>query len=96
MNSTAIPDPAKNPASPGAMDRQTIVMLALALAVVVIALFLPALRNGFVNYDDPDYITHNVHVLQGLNWENIKWAFGTGWTSRFSGSIPGAITLLIS
>jgi protein O-mannosyl-transferase len=77
MNSTAIPDPAKNPASPGAMDRQTIVMLALALAVVVIALFLPALRNGFVNYDDPDYITHNVHVLQGLNWENIKWAFGT-------------------
>ena len=37
----------------------------------------PALRNGFVNFDDTDYVTQNVHVLQGLSWANLKWAFGT-------------------
>jgi len=62
--------------SRSALDRQTVAMISLALAVMVIILYLPALRNGFVNYDDPDYVTHNAHVLQGLNWENVKWAFG--------------------
>ena len=59
------------------LDRRTLAMISFALAVLVIALYLPALRNGFVNYDDPDYVTHNANVLQGLNWENVKWAFGT-------------------
>jgi Tfp pilus assembly protein PilF len=58
-------------------DRRTPLFLSLALALLVVALYLPALRNGFVNFDDPDYVTHNAHVLQGLNWENGKWAFGT-------------------
>jgi Tfp pilus assembly protein PilF len=60
-----------------APDRRTILLFAIALALLVLALYLPALQNGFVNYDDPDYVTHNAHVLQGLNWENLKWAFGT-------------------
>jgi protein O-mannosyl-transferase len=60
-----------------APDRRTILLLAIALALLVLALYLPALQNGFVNYDDPDYVTHNAHVLRGLNWENVKWAFGT-------------------
>jgi protein O-mannosyl-transferase len=78
MNSTVIPEDKKASAESGiAKDRQLTLVLALALAAVVIALYLPALRNGFVNYDDPDYITHNAPVLHGLNWQNVKWAFGT-------------------
>ncbi len=57
--------------------RRTCIFLSLALALLVAALYLPALRNGFVNFDDPDYVTRNAHVEQGLNWENVKWAFGT-------------------
>ena len=52
-------------------------LLALSLALGSLLLYLPALNNGFVNYDDPDYLTANAHVLQGLNAANIKWAFGT-------------------
>jgi protein O-mannosyl-transferase len=52
-------------------------VLALSLALGSLLLYLPALSNGFVNYDDPDYVTANAHVLQGLNAANIKWAFGT-------------------
>ena len=60
-----------------ASERQTLILLSLALAVLTFALYLPVLHNGFVNYDDPDYVTRNGRVLQGLNWENVKWAFGT-------------------
>jgi tetratricopeptide (TPR) repeat protein len=55
----------------------TLVIVAVALAMLVVALYLPALRNGFVNFDDPDYVTHNQAVLRGLHWENVVWAFGT-------------------
>ncbi len=66
------------PAAHGLLsERQTVILLSLALAVLTFALYLPALHNGFVNYDDPDYVTRNGRVLQGLNWENVKWAFGT-------------------
>lgn len=32
---------------------------------------------GFVNYDDPQYITENPIVQRGLTLENVKWAFTT-------------------
>jgi protein O-mannosyl-transferase len=53
------------------------VLLALSLALGALLLYLPALNNGFVNYDDPDYVTANAHVLRGMTSENIHWAFGT-------------------
>ncbi len=60
-----------------AADQQKSILLALSLVVLVLALYLPSLWNGFVNYDDPDYVTRNAHVLHGLNWENVVWSFGT-------------------
>lgn len=56
---------------------RTIILLAVLLAVGSAALYAPALRNGFVNYDDPDYITRNANVQSGLSWPGIVWAFGT-------------------
>src|ERR1039458_2267012 len=49
--------------------------VAFALALVTLLLYLPVLHNGFVNYDDPDYITNNPHVQAGLTWPGIVWAF---------------------
>jgi Flp pilus assembly protein TadD len=57
--------------------RRTIIILAVLLAVGSAVLYAPAVRNGFVNYDDPDYITNNVNVQRGLTWPGIVWAFGT-------------------
>ena len=56
---------------------RTVILLAVLLAVGSAALYAPALRNGFVNYDDPDYITRNAEVQRGLSWSGIVWAFGT-------------------
>src|SRR5262249_30108806 len=58
-------------------------LLCLLLAVVTFAVYLPALRNDFVNYDDSDYVTANAHVQSGLKWENIQWAFTTGHASNW-------------
>jgi protein O-mannosyl-transferase len=56
---------------------QMVILLAVLLALGTGALYAPSVRNGFVNYDDPDYVTRNTHVLTGLSWANLIWAFGT-------------------
>ena len=63
--------------APPDSSRRLIVLLALLLAAGTFALYVPAISNGFVNFDDPDYVTHNPHVLGGPTWSNILWAFGT-------------------
>ena len=55
--------------------RRRTALCGLLLFIVTVGTFLPALRNGFVNYDDPDYLTENFHVQQGLTWQGVRWAF---------------------
>jgi tetratricopeptide (TPR) repeat protein len=50
-------------------------LLCLLLAVVVLALYLPVIHNGFLNYDDGEYIANNPPVRAGLTWATVKWAF---------------------
>ncbi|HZP25138.1 MAG TPA: tetratricopeptide repeat protein [Terriglobales bacterium] len=44
------------------------------LALAVVAVYYPVHRQPFANYDDPDYVSDNVHVRAGLNWTTIRWA----------------------
>ena len=55
------------------------VFICLSLAAVTLATFWPVVGNGFINFDDNAYVTENRRVLAGLNWENVKWAFSTGY-----------------
>ncbi len=50
-------------------------LIGFLLFLGTIVLYYPALHNGFVNYDDPAYITSNWHVQQGLNSRGVAWAF---------------------
>jgi tetratricopeptide (TPR) repeat protein len=52
--------------------------MGLLLALITLLAYLPAARDGFVNYDDQDYVTENSVVQKGLTWTGIKWAFTTG------------------
>jgi len=70
-------DPVSPPAAHPRSSSRVILLLAFLLAAGTFALYAPALSNGFVNYDDSDYVTQNSHVLQGLTWPNIVWSFGT-------------------
>jgi tetratricopeptide (TPR) repeat protein len=47
---------------------------SLGLVLLAIVAFLPVRWNGFVDYDDPDYITNNPHVTAGLAAAGVAWA----------------------
>lgn len=53
---------------------EQIFFISFLLAAGTLALYEPALRNGFVSYDDPTYVTLNHHVLAGLTWANLRWS----------------------
>ena len=52
-------------------------VIALLLGLITLLAYLPALHNGFVNYDDETYVTKNPIVQAGLTWAGIQWAFTT-------------------
>jgi tetratricopeptide (TPR) repeat protein len=47
-----------------------------ALVAGAALLYAPALGFEFLAFDDPDYVTENVHVSRGLGAEGLAWAFG--------------------
>lgn len=65
------------PRSAQVWSRNQIAVAALTTALVSGCLYLPILRHPFINFDDPDYVTENAHVRQGLNRATVGWA----WTS---------------
>ncbi len=56
-------------------DRTRIVVLALALAVAAFGAYGQVGGHEFIGLDDPDYVTENPWVRQGLTWHGIEWAF---------------------
>ena len=51
-------------------------LIAAALGLITLALYLPVLRANFVEYDDQQYVTDNPLVQAGLTWRGLVWAFG--------------------
>jgi len=41
-------------------------LLCLLLTIAVLVCYNPVVHNGFLNYDDDQYITNNAHVRAGL------------------------------
>jgi tetratricopeptide (TPR) repeat protein len=52
---------------------------ATALLVGTIAVvYAQVYTHGFITeYDDPGYVSGNAHVLRGLTWDGVGWAFTT-------------------
>ncbi|MGA2748236.1 MAG: tetratricopeptide repeat protein [Verrucomicrobiota bacterium] len=58
-------------------------LVAGGLALAVLAVFWPAMHCGFVNYDDPEYVTTNRNIQQGFNWRFIGWALTSSLCSNW-------------
>ncbi len=50
-------------------------LLLLPLALIPLVSLWPLLQSDFVNYDDPEYVTSNLEVRQGLGWASLVRAF---------------------
>src|SRR5437667_8757222 len=51
--------------------------ICLWLALVTLLAYVPVFQARFVGLDDPDYVTGNPHVLSGITFANLRWAFVT-------------------
>jgi protein O-mannosyl-transferase len=57
--------------------------LALAIVVAVVIVFAPVARYGFVNFDDPQYVSENPFISDGLTLRGVSWAFTTGYAGNW-------------
>jgi len=55
--------------------RNTARWIAAGLALVTLAVFLPATHFQFTTYDDPDFVTANPEVQAGLTAHGFKWVW---------------------
>jgi tetratricopeptide (TPR) repeat protein len=69
------PGPARHPS----LDFWICVLLLLA----ILAVYGQVRSHGFVNYDDPQYVTGNPQVRGGLTWHGLVWAFTSAHDSNW-------------
>jgi len=65
-----VADGPRNPAVDGGP-----ILLSILLFALVVWVFLPSIRNGFIDVDDAGYISDNIHVRHGFTWAGMGWAF---------------------
>lgn len=51
--------------------------VALLLALVTLAAYLPLFQHSFLLYDDLTHVGNNRVVQNGITWDGVKWAFTT-------------------
>lgn len=54
-----------------------------AVALATFAVYAQTARFDFVRYDDGVYVTENEHVLKGVTWDGLVYAFTTGETGTW-------------
>jgi tetratricopeptide (TPR) repeat protein len=63
--------------------RGSILWRTLLPALLVVIIYLPAVRFDFISLDDNLYLLDNYKIKLGLSWEGIKWAFTTLYTTNW-------------
>lgn len=58
-------------------------MLCLLLMAVSLAVYNPIIRDGFINFDDAEYISKNAHVTAGVTWDTIRWSFSSFYQANW-------------
>src|SRR5438309_11577475 len=75
--------PTERPSSGTHGGRVVTGIVSVFLAVIVWIAFGRALNDGFVGYDDQNYVLRNPRVTNGLTLDGIQWAFthvhATNW-----------------
>lgn len=72
------------PAADAPEDRSVAVRRwTIALAALSVAIFLRALSNGFIEYDDSEYVYGNPHVRGGLSLQGVRWALSAFYSANW-------------
>ncbi len=67
----------------GKQTNRAAILVAVFLVVLALVPYWQARNYDFVSFDDQGYVSENSHVLQGLNFANVGWAFTTFMTGNW-------------
>jgi len=65
------------------LKNKQILLLYLFLTIAPVIVFHQVSQFGFINYDDPAYVTENIHIRSGVTFEAIRWAFTAGYAANW-------------
>jgi len=57
------------------LERRQKLIIGLGLVAATLAAYEPIRHNGFVSYDDPQYITENANIKTGITWQSLGRSF---------------------
>src|SRR5664280_643608 len=78
----ADPNSARETCAKASRSKQ-VVFICVLLAFVTVGVYWPVAKQGFINFDDPDYVSGNPRVQAGLTMESIRWAFTSSYSSNW-------------
>src|SRR5438270_3835276 len=58
-------------------EKRRVWVICLILCLGTFFLYSPVTHYGFTGYNEPEYITNNTHVRDGLTLSGLTWAFTT-------------------
>jgi tetratricopeptide (TPR) repeat protein len=65
------------------LKNRQILLICFFLAVFTSLAFLQLEGCDFINFDDPAYVSENVHIRSGLTLGSIRWAFTTAYQANW-------------
>lgn len=63
--------------SPSQKNRLLSIAVVSVIALATLVVYQQVRDHEFVSFDDPQYVTENAYVQNGLTFEGVKWAFTT-------------------
>lgn len=57
--------------------------VVLGLITINLLVYSPVRDFSFINWDDGIYVKSNPHVVHGLTWQAVSWAFTTGYAANW-------------
>lgn len=64
-------------------ERKRTLVYAATIVAAALAAHIFSIQNGFVEFDDDQYVYLNPHVTAGLSFEGLRWAFTTGFLANY-------------
>ena len=68
---------------PESVKKSFVIFTYFVLILGTLLVFWQVRNFAFVNYDDNDYVYENPHVLNGLTWDGVIWAFTTNRSANW-------------
>jgi len=75
--------PASRPSVTVPGDKHMVLGVCSLLVGAVFLVFGQTFWHGFINFDDDLYVYNNPHVVTGLKWENVGWAFTHSYVANW-------------